>query len=282
MKLNIEFLQTGGVPLTNDLMAKIMEAIKLYDALGSVAGHMTILAGCDPVAGSANTVSPGVVAINDEVLYFEGGEKTPNVFVNEVEISKTFQDQQNKVLIRKRTVKFGNAAPPNQYTWADFVKLQTLKSIQESLDQKANQSQVDNHEIRLQRLELKTAPIENGKVVFLFRKPASEVPLGWKECTDFRKKTIFGYDPTDPGAWSDLTHTGGSATITVKKENLPSVRIKINAIQPYGPNMNLGGFDGGSNQHNNKILESEPLGNNEPIDITNPHRLVNFIEPDFQ
>lgn len=282
MKLNIEFLQTGGVPLTNDLMANIMEAIKLYDVLGSVAGHMTILAGCDPVAGSANTVSPGVVAINDEVLYFEGGEKTPNVFVNEVEISKTFQDQQNKVLIRKRTVKFGNAAPPNQYAWADFVKLQTLKGIQISLSEKADQSQVDDHETRLQRLELKTAPIENGKVVFLFRKPASEVPLGWKECTDFYKKTIFGYDPTDPGSWSDLTHTGGSATITVKKENLPSVRIKINAIQPYGPNMNLGGFDGGNNQHNNKILESEPLGNNEPIDITNPHRLVNFIEPNFQ
>lgn len=282
MKLNIEFLQTGGVPLTNDLMANIMEAIKLYDVLGSVAGHLTILTGCEPVAGSANTVSPGVVALNDEVLFFEGGQITANVFINEQEISKTFQDQQNKVLIRKRTVKFGNTVPPNQYAWTDFVRLQTLKGIQESLDQKANQSQVDNHEVRLQRLELKTAPIENGGVVFLFRKPASQIPAGWKECTDFRKKTIFGYDSTDPGVWSDLTHQGGTSTITLKKENLPNIKIKTEVLQPYGGNSNNGGFDGGTHQWNWVNRESENLGSSEPIDILNPHRLVNFIEPNFQ
>ena len=282
MKLNIEFLQTGGVPLTNDLMANIMEAIKLYDVVGSMAGHMTILAGCDPIAGSINTVSPGVVAINDEVLYFEGGIITANVFVYEQEISKSFQDQQNKVLIRKRTVKFGNSLPPNQYAWTDFVRLQTLKSLQQSLAQKADQTQVDNHEVRLKMLELKTAPIQNGKIVFLFRKPASEIPAGWKECTDFYKKTIFGYDPNDPGQWSDLTHTGGTATITLKKENLPTVKIRTNVLQPYGSNNNNGGFAGGNNQWNWQNRESETLGNSEPIDITNPHRLVNFIEPNFQ
>lgn len=282
MKLNIEFLQTGGVPLTNDLMANIMEAIKLYDVLGSVAGHMTILAGCEPIAGNTNTISPGVVAVNDEVLFFEGGAMSTNVFVHEQTQNEIFEDQTSKILVRRKTVKFGNSVPPNQYTWADFVKLQTLKGIQVSLDQKANQSQVDNHEIRLQRLELKTAPIENGGVVWFFRKPASQIPAGWKECTDFRKKTIFGYDPTDPGVWSDLNHQGGTSTITLKKENLPAIKIKTNVLQPYGGNSGNGGFDGGSNQWNWKNMESENLGSSEPIDILNPHRLVNFIEPNFQ
>lgn len=281
MKLNIEFLQTGGVPLTNDLMANIMEAVKLYDVIGSIAGHMTILYGCDPVSGSTNVVSPGVVAINDEVLFFEGGIITANVFVSEQEISKTFQDQQNKVLIKKRTVKFGNSVPPNQYAWTDFVKLQTLKDIQEILSQKVNQSDFDILKAEVERLKLKTAPIENECIIMLFRKPASEIPLGWKECTDFRKKTIFCYDPNDPGVWSDLTHQSGTSTITMKKENLPAIKIKTNVLQPYGGNSNNGGFDGGSNQWNWVNRESENLGNSEPIDILNPHRLVNFIEPNF-
>jgi hypothetical protein len=280
MKLTIDFSQTDGVPLTNDLMDNIMEAIKLYDVIGSLAGHMTIITGCDPV--SANSVAPGVVAINDEILFFEGGPLSTNVFISEQEITKTFQNQQDKVLIRKRSVKFGNATAPNLFPWSDFKKLQTIKDIQIALAAKANQDQVDDHENRLKVLEMKTAPIGNGLIVFLFRKPASEIPVGWKECTDFRKKTIFGYDPTAGGSWADLTHAGGSETVTLSKQNLPAIKIKTTVLQPYGGNSNLGGFDGGGNPWNNKVMESENLGSSQPIDITNPHRLVNFIEPNFQ
>lgn len=282
MKLNIEFLQTGGVPLTNDLMAQIMEAIKLYDAVGSLAGHMTIIAGCELVAGSTNTVLPGVVAINHEVLYFEGGIITTNVYVYEQEISKTFQNQQSKILIKKRSVKFGNSTAPNLFAWADFVKLQTLKSLQESLAGKVNQSDFDVVKADVERLKLKTAPIENGGVVFIFRRPASEIPVGWKECEDLRRKTIFGYDPTGGGVWADLTHAGGSETVTLAKENLPAVKLKTGILQPYGGNNGNGGFDGGSNQWNWKQLETETLGTSAPLNVLNPHRLVNFIEPNFQ
>lgn len=282
MKLNINFLQTGGVPLTNDLMSNIMEAIQLYDVLGDVAGNLTILSGGDPVSGSVNTVNPGIVVIDGEVLPFEGGAIAANVFIHESTQNETFEDQTSKVLIRRRSVKFGNSFPPNQYSWTDFVRLQTLKGIQESLDQKANQSQVDNHETRLQRLELKTAPIENGGVAFIFRRPASEVPPGWKECTDLRRKTIFGYDPTGGSSWSTLNHEGGAETVSILKDNLPAIKLKTSILQPYGSNSGNGGFDGGSNQWNWKMLETENLGTSAPLNILNPYRLVNFIEPNFQ
>ena len=31
-------------------------------------------------------------------------------------------------------------------------------------------------------LKLKTAPIENGNLVWAWRKPAADIPAGWKEC----------------------------------------------------------------------------------------------------
>lgn len=281
MKLNIEFLQTGGVPLTNDLMAKIMEAIQLYDAIGELAGHMTIIAGCDPVGGSTTVVSPGVVAINGEVLFFEGGTIDTHVFVHEEQIAKPFQDQTNKVLIKKRAVKFGNSVPPNQYTWADFIKIQTLKYLQESIAQKANQTQVDDHELRIQRLELKTAPIENDKYACVFMRPANEIPAGWKECTSLRGKTIFGYDQSNQ-LFNNFGSTGGAPNVTLTKSNLPAIKIKTQVIQPYGSNQGLGGFDGSnSNQWNLKNLESETLGDGLAFSVLNPHRIVLFIEPNF-
>lgn len=281
MKFNIEFMQTGGVPLTNDLMQRIMDAIRLYDSVGELAGHMTIISGCDFISGSTTTVNPGVVAINGEVLPFEGGIIDTNVFVHEEQILKAFQDQTNKVLIKKRTVKFGNSVAPNLFPWSEFTKLQTIKSIQLSLDGKADKITFEALEKRVKKVELKTAPIENGGVVFIFRKPASEIPLGWKECTDLSGKTVFGYNQFDPD-FSSFGLSFGSKTVTLTKGNLPKFRLRTNVVQPYGNNQGLGGFDGGGNQWNWKPLDSEEIGNSEPLKILPPYEIVLFIEPNFQ
>lgn len=194
MRLNIEFLQTGGVPLTNDLMDHIMEAIKLYDALGELAGHLTIIAGGELVAGSTTTVTPGVVAVNGELLPFEGGLISTNVFVHEEQISKVFQDQTSKVLIKKRTVKFGNALPPNSFAWSEFVKLKTIKEIQQIAYAAATQAQVTDLENRIQHLELLTAPMKKVRVFFTGN--IADIPAGWEI-----DQTMAGYVPigVDPG-----------------------------------------------------------------------------------
>lgn len=274
-------MQTGGVPLTNDLMERIMEAIRLYDSVGDLAGHMTIISGCDFISGSTTTVNPGVVAINGEVLPFEGGIIDMNVFVHEEQILKTFQDQTNKILIKKRTVKFGNSVAPNLFPWAEFTKLQTIKSIQLSLSEKADKITVEALENRVKKVELKTAPIENGGVAFIFRKHASEIPAGWKECTDLSGKTIFGYNQFDPD-FSNFGLSFGSKSVTLTKNNLPKFKVRTSIVQPYGGNQGLGGFDGGGNQWNYKNLDSEQVGNDEAFKILPPYSIVLFIEPNFQ
>ncbi|MEI7486864.1 MAG: hypothetical protein WCJ72_05550, partial [Chryseobacterium sp.] len=112
MKLNINFLQTGGVPLTNDLMGDIMSAVKFYDVLGELAGNLTIISGCEIVG---TNVSPGVVAIEGDLLYFEGGAMVSTVYIYTEQIAKTFQDQVDKILIEKKTVRFGSGTV--NYNW---------------------------------------------------------------------------------------------------------------------------------------------------------------------
>lgn len=124
MNNNIQFLQTGGVPLTNDLMATIQEAYQLFEVLGDVAGHLTILKGCE---ADGSTTNPGIVAINGEIFPFEGGLTASTVYIYTEEIEKTFEDQQDKVLIEKKTVKFGNAV--ETFNWEDFKSVPTLREL---------------------------------------------------------------------------------------------------------------------------------------------------------
>ena len=79
MKYSFEILQTGGVPLTNDLMALIEEAYGIFETLADVAGNLTILSGAE-ITGS--TVKPGIVAIEGKLYYFEGGTTTSKVYIN--------------------------------------------------------------------------------------------------------------------------------------------------------------------------------------------------------
>ncbi|WP_312078342.1 hypothetical protein [Chryseobacterium sp.] len=279
MKLNINFLQTGGVPLTNDLMGNIMEAIKFYDVLGDIAGSMTIVSGCDFVAGSTTVVNPGIVAINGELLPFEGGTVFPKLFIHTEELTETFEDQTNKVLVIKKTVKFGDS--PTFYNWTDFLKLQTLREMKISLDGKASQTQVDDHETRIELLELKTAPIVNGGIVWIWNLPVADIPDGWKECTDLRGKTVFGRDPNNP-QFLNLGTSVGASSVNIQKTNLPNITIGYEDVEPGNPDWGGGGYDGGNTKFRRAQKQTAPLGSGTPLNILNPGRIVNFIEPNFQ
>lgn len=285
MKLNINFLQTGGVPLTNDLMADIMSAIEIYDVIGALAGHCTIISGCE-VTG--NSVAPGVVAINGEVLVFEGGIASTHVFVDEQQIFKTFQDQNDKILITKKVVKFGLSVAPNLYPWADFVRLDTLKTMKTKLDTTVSQLDFDALVERVELLEQKTAPVINGGVVFPWRKPVNEIPPGWKECTDFRGKVIVGQDPND----SDFSVIGG--TIGTKKHKLTNNELPKLTGTFNTTNLNtqtstgivsdvsavtaqMSGSSVGMVHRGMKVA----IGNDQEHNNIQPSRIAMYIEPDF-
>lgn len=276
MKLDIKFLQSGGVPLTNDVMSDIMSAISIYDVLGELAGNLTILSGC--IVNGQN-ISPGIVAIEGSVLYFEGGNVVDTVFINTEKIKKTFQDQNDKELIEKKTVRFGNGSI--NYNWSDFIRLDSLKKIQGDVGKKAEQSQVTNHEERIKILEMKTAPIDNGGVAFIFRKPVSSIPPGWKECLDLRGKTIFGWNPSEY-PFNNLNTDIGSKSKTIERTNLPNIRLGTGLYTNGAgytddwPNDNIGMGVSGSE------IKTEALGNATPMDVLNPGRIILFIEPNFQ
>ena len=274
MKYQFKFLQTGGVPLTNDLMSLIEEAYGIFEVLGDLSGSLTILSGCD-ITGT--NVAPGVVAIEGKLYYFEGGSMVPTVYIHKEDINKNFEDQTTKTLIEKRTVKFGTGAI--NYNWADFVKLATLKEIQEKVSNSVTQQEFAVAKADIELLKLKTAPIINGGIVWAWFKPVAEIPAGWKECTNVRGKTIVGWNPNDTD-FSIIGNSGGSKTIQLTVGQLPKIKFQYTRTTPWASGSG-GGFSGGSNQFNVSTQDTNEIGNNAPINIMIPHTIAAFIEPNF-
>lgn len=269
MRLNFKFLQTDGVPLTADLMDEIQNAYSIFNVLGEVAGNFTILSGCEM---QGTLVSPGIVAINGDVLYFEGGTAYSSVYIHRENITKVFKNQQAKVLIEKKTVKFGDAA--ETYNWTDFVRLQTLRSIKESLATKAELSTVINLVERVMLLEKKTAPIQPGGAVWVWRKPLSEIPVGYKECEDFRGKTLVGVDPNDPD-FDEVMSEFGEKKHKLTEPEMPS---HYHGIAEYAgsPGMNSNHLSASTNGGASPRTTS--AGGDQPHNNVQPSKMVYFIE----
>lgn len=269
MRLNFKFLQTDGVPLTADLMDDIQQAYSIFNVLGDIAGNLTILSGCE-MQGSL--VTPGIVVINGDVLYFEGGTVYSTVFITQEDITKVFKNQQAKVLIEKKTVKFGDASVT--YNWTDFVRIQTLRSIKESLATKAELATVINLVERVMILEKKTAPIKPGGTVWPWRVSLGEIPVGWKECTDFRGKTLVGVDPADPDFGTIMAEFG-----TKKHKLLESeMPIHVHGIAEYAgsPGMNNNHLSASTN--GGASPRTTPAGGDQPHNNVQPSKMVYFIE----
>jgi hypothetical protein len=273
MRYIFKFLQTGGVPLTNDLMALIEEAYGIFEVLGDLSGNLTILSGCEIIG---TNVAPGIVAIEGKLYYFEGGSIVSTVYIHTEEIQKTFEDSTTKTLIEKRTVRFGSGAV--DYNWADFVKLKTLKEIQGKVDNSVSIDDFNLLKARVEVLEMKTAPIINGGIVLAWMKPVSEIPAGWKECTDFRGKTIVGWNPNDTD-FSTLGTNIGAKTHVLTRAELPDFAMTYQlGIEKVGTgNRNALSRQGG-NEYTQWISSG---GQNQPHNNIQPSRIAIFIEPNL-
>jgi len=284
MRLNFKFMQTDGVPLTADLMDQIQEAYAIFNVLGSIAGNLTILSGCEI---NGTSVSSGIVVIDNDVLFFEGGTINNTVYINQENIQKVFKNQVSKVLIEKKTVKFGNAS--NTYNWADFVRLKTLKEIQVLVENSVTQQQFAVALADIELLKLKTAPVFNGGVVWAFGRPANEIPTGWKEAIDIRGKTIVGHDPNDP-MFSTLGANVGSKTHQLTANELPQLSGTMYTIAPandYGSgitsvqNQSTASIGGSSVAYMHKNFRIT-FGANQPHNIVQSSHIAHYIEPNFQ
>ena len=259
----INFIQTGGVPFTNNVAAEFEKAYSIFNAYGALAGDKTIISGC---VENGSSVSDGFIYANNELFYFEGGSKSDNIFLNVENIDKVFEDQTTKTLIKIRTLKFGNAIE-NVWAWSDFKRIDTMLSLMLRLDTLEASQTITN---------AKLAIFTKGGVVFPWFKAVEDIPKGFEPVWDIAGKTIVGLDPND----TDFDTVGklfGSKTHQLTVEELP--RHRHGTTGNTAPNdSGIGNFANGTGSESNTKLFTDYEGLNYPHNNVQPSIVANYIE----
>lgn len=123
----VDFNQTGGFPLSTNILDAMQTAYSLFNQLGNLAGNYAIISGCEKMGSN---ISNGVVYINGEVLEFRGGTLSENVIIKQDVENRIFEDGSSKQVIAKRYVTFGTSTPDKTYAWANFKRIKTLLELE--------------------------------------------------------------------------------------------------------------------------------------------------------
>lgn len=259
---NIDFNQTGGFPLSTQILAAQQEAYRVFNQLGYLAGSdLVILTGCE--VGAGGSVTNGFVHIGGEVLPFVGTTVTEKVIIVETQDSRGFEDGSVKPVIYTRYATFG--AGGTEYTWTDFRRPKTLFQLED----------------RLLQLE-KSVPIG---LVAIWDRPADEIPEGWEEHADLKGKVPAGYLSGDVN-FGALGSNIGAAQVTLSQNELPKIEGVIetltgNAVSPsgafgytYSNTAYIGGGSASTFSHKGVKMS---FGNNAAHTNIQPSRIVKFI-----
>ncbi len=275
----INFIQTGGVPFTNNVAAEFEKAYSIFNAYGAMAGDKTIISGC---VENGSSVSDGFIYVNNELFYFEGGSKSDNIFLNVENIDKVFEDQTTKTLIKIRTLKFGNAID-NVWAWSEFKRIDTMLSLMARLDTLEASQTITN---------AKLAIFTQGGVVFPWFKAVEDIPKGFAPVWNIAGKTIVGLDPND----TDFDTVGklfGSKKHKLTTSELPKHRFKLAvptgqySYPPLTPNNSLAtinnqGNDGnyvlGGHSTEPTVGQSSEVGGDLEHNNVQPSIVANYIE----
>ncbi len=278
----INFDNTGGFPLGTYTLDFMQQSYQMLQVLGSIAGNLSILSGCEEVGRS---ITDGVVYINGEVLPFKGAPISEKVIIVETLQKRIFKDGVEKAVEYSRYATFGNST--SGHLWADFKRPLNSQQIE-------SQSFTEENSLlkRLEKLEervRKTVPIG---LVAIWDKPASEIPEGWEEHTEMQGVVPVGYksDDSDFGAIGTKV---GSKTVRIEKNNLPDIEIDLknkngSGFEVIGFNLenysgqNEGGWSNsgslpywGKESGNN--IKAHLNGKEQPINNIQPSRIVKFI-----
>lgn len=270
----LNFNQTGGFPLSINILDAMQEAYSVFNSLGSLAGDKAIISGC-VVAG--NNVSDGVIYLNGEILQFKGGTQGASIIIKEESESRIFEDGATKPVIFKRCATFGSSTPDKTFAWADFKRFDNLiENAKKNLD----------FEKRLKALENKKSPVPIG-LIAIWGKPASEpIPEGWQECTDLRGRFPLGWNPNDAD-FNELLKEGGDKTHRLTIEEMPRhshnihaelVNVKAeNIITEMSRDRYIASGHSGI-WRNATLSKSEITGGDKPHNNMPPYRIIKFIE----
>lgn len=165
---NINFNQTGGFPLSTNILDAMQEAYQLFNELGEAVGKNCILSGCNTVGVN---ISDGVVVINGEILPFKGSGNFigARVAVRETIENKIFEDATSKPVIYQRYA---------QLTTGEGIPFNSLPRIKPMV-------------------ELTKAAVPVG-LISMWSGALRNIPLGWVLCDgqngtpDLRNRFIVG------------------------------------------------------------------------------------------
>jgi len=126
------------------------------------------------------------------------------------------------------------------------------------------------------------APLTGGGAIWIWKRPAIEIPEGWAEVTIFEGKTIVGRKDGDSD-FGTLLQTGGSKTTTLVSQNIPKHRFQVSLPSNSGGVPGSGGitYNGANNNTvnlNTDYYGGELDGSTRPITKLDPYAVVEFIE----
>lgn len=248
----IDYNQSGGFPLSTQILAAAQDAYKTFNQLGHLAGNnLIIVAGVEEGAGGA--VSDGFVVIDGELLPFQGGIITAGVTIMESSDLRGFEDGSAKPVIYTRYATF--AVDNGAYPWASFRRPKTLFQLED----------------RLAQLE-KAVPVG---LVAIWGRPADEIPAGWVEHTDLAGRVPVGHAPGDLN-FGSLDNTIGAAQITLDISQIPAHNHNVSfGTEKVGTgNPNGLSAQGNSGGH---VRSTDNKGGGQPHSNIQPSRIVKYI-----
>lgn len=243
---NIDYNQSGGFPLSTQILDAAQNAYKNFNAFGNLAGALSIIDGCEPASGG--TVTNGFVSIYGELLPFLGNTISANVIIVEVPDARGFEDGSVKAVIYTRYATFGDATV--SYPWADFRRPLTLFALED----------------RLLQLE-KSVPIG---LVAIWGKPAEAIPEGWVEHDDLKGNVPAGHNPGDVN-FGALDAVIGAAQVTLDITQIPAHTHK-----QYWT-IGSGGASGNGGSLVDGQRDTTSAGGGQSHTNIQPSRIVKFI-----
>jgi len=266
-KLN--FNQSVGFPLETEILDEMQKAWTVLNALGAIAGNLSIISGCVVTSGTATN---GVVFINGEVLEFRGGIVQANVIIIEVPQLREFEDGNSNDVIYTRYATFGTGS--TQWTWTDFKRGMETKAIPAALELKEDKLTVAALLQRIENLEAITTVNVPSGLIAIWGQAANLIPVGWTEYAPLRGRMPVGYDSAIPG-FDTLGLGAGSKTHANTVAEIAPHKHTVEIL-----NKNAAGTGSEKTLVNAETNGATAIGTGIGLayDIMNPYRVVLYIQ----
>lgn len=252
---NIDYNQSGGFPLSTQILAAAQEAYRGFNAYGNLAGELAIISGCETI--NVNEVADGFVSIYGELLPFKSAVKSDHVVIIEVPDVRGFEDGSAKAVIYTRYATFGNSVV--QYPWANFRRPMTLFQLED----------------RLIKVE-KSFPI--GTVV-VWGKFLEDIPEGFEPWDIAKGCVLVSRNVGDVNFGAALGTKIGVAQVTLDITQIPSHNHDYEEVaNNTNGGTNLGvGFNGGGNNFFRRNLTTANKGGGQSHTNIQPSLIVDHM-----